>query len=38
MFGPPYAVGVFSIIWCILTIVGILWFFQFLRPKQENKV
>jgi hypothetical protein len=37
MFGQSYAVGVFSVIWCILTIVGILWFFQFLIPKKENK-
>ena len=38
MFGRTYAVGVFSIIWILLTIIGIFWFIQFLYPKQEDKV
>ena len=31
MFGHSYAVGIFSVIWCALTILGIIVFFRFLR-------
>ena len=38
MFGESYAVGLFTVIWCILSLLGIFLFFQFLSPKHENKV
>jgi hypothetical protein len=34
VFGRSYAVGVFSIIWGLLTLIGIVSFIRFLRPKQ----
>ena len=33
MFGRSYSVGVFSVIWCLLTVVGIFSFIQFLAQK-----
>ena len=36
-FGRTYSVGVFSVIWCLLTLVGILLFTQFLRPKRNDR-
>jgi hypothetical protein len=38
MFGQSYSVGVFSVIWCLLTLLGIFLFIQFLSPKGENGV
>jgi len=37
MFGHSYAVGLFTVIWCILTLLGIFLFFRFLRSKRENR-
>jgi len=37
MFGRTYSVGIFSIIWCLLTLVGILLFVQFFWPKQKDR-
>jgi hypothetical protein len=31
MFGPAYGVGVFTILWCLLTLIGISWFIRFVR-------
>jgi hypothetical protein len=36
-FGRAYSVGVFSVIWELLTLVGIFLFIQFLRPKYPDK-
>jgi hypothetical protein len=38
MFGRSYAVGVFSIIWGLLTLIGIVLFIQFLRPKRQDRI
>lgn len=38
MFGQSYSVGIFTVIWCILTVIGIFLFFRFLNPKHENRV
>jgi hypothetical protein len=38
MFGHSYSVGIFTVIWCILTLIGIFLFFRFLSPKYENRV
>ena len=38
MFGHSYSVGIFTVIWCILSLIGIFLFFRFLSPKQENRV
>ena len=37
VFGRTYAVGVFSIIWGLLTIIGTLLFIRFLNPKQKAR-
>jgi len=37
-FGRSYSVGVFSIIWMLLTLVGTISFIQFLRPKHKDKI
>jgi hypothetical protein len=37
MFGDSYSVGVFSVIWCLLTLIGILLFVQYLIPKDRNR-
>jgi hypothetical protein len=37
MFGRTYGVGVFSLIWILLTLIGIFSFIQFLIPKFENR-
>jgi hypothetical protein len=36
-FGRSYSVGVFSIIWMLLTLVGTFSFIQFLRPKHQDR-
>jgi hypothetical protein len=36
MFGRTYSVGIFSVTWCLLTIVGIFSFIKFLRPIQKD--
>jgi hypothetical protein len=33
MFGRSYAVGIFSVIWVLLTLIGTFLFFRFLNPK-----
>jgi hypothetical protein len=38
MFGRSYSVGVFSVIWILLTLIGIFLFIQFLRPKREDRI
>ena len=38
MFGHSYSVGLFTVIWCILSLFGIYLFFRFLSPKDENRV
>ena len=38
MFGHSYSVGIFTVSWCILSLIGVFLFFRFLSPKQENKV
>jgi len=37
-FGRRYSVGVFSVIWCSLTLIGVFSFFQFLRRKISNRI
>jgi hypothetical protein len=37
-FGRSYSVGVFSVIWMLLTLVGTFSFIQFLRPKGKDRV
>jgi hypothetical protein len=37
-FGRSYAVGVFSIIWGLLTLIGTVLFIRFLSPKQQNRI
>jgi len=37
MFGRAYAVGVFSVIWVLLTLIGTFLFIRFLSPKQEDR-
>jgi Domain of unknown function (DUF4184) len=36
-FGRTYSVGVFTILWCVLTLLGISWFLQFLRQPGSVK-
>lgn len=36
MFGESYAVGLFTVIWVTLSLVGIFLFFRFLRSRNEN--
>jgi hypothetical protein len=38
MFGRSYAVGVFSDMWVLLTLIGIFLFIRFLSPKQEDRI
>jgi len=38
MFGRSYAVGVFSIIWGLLTLIGTVSFIRFLNPKQKDGI
>ena len=38
MFGRSYDVGVFSIIWGLLTLIGTFLFIRFLSPKQEDRI
>jgi uncharacterized protein DUF4184 len=38
MFGHSYSVGIFTVIWSLLSIIGIFLFFRFLSPKHENRV
>ena len=38
MFGKSYSVGVFTIIWGLLSLLGVFWFVRFLIPKRKNKV
>ena len=38
MFGHSYAVGLFSVVWCILSIIGVVLFFRFLGSKHESRV
>ena len=38
MFGHSYSVGVFSVIWCILTLIGIFLFFRFFRQSYAKRV
>ena len=38
MFGRTYAVGVFSVIWSLLSLIGIFLFIQFLRPKRKDRI
>lgn len=35
LFGHSYAVGLHTVIWCILSIIGIFLFFRFLSQKNE---
>ena len=37
MFGRSYSVGVFTILWGALTLLGIASFIRFLRPKARNR-
>jgi hypothetical protein len=38
MFGQSYSVGVFTVIWGLLSLLGVFWFVRFLSAKRENKV
>ena len=38
VFGRSYAVGVFSVIWGLLSLTGIFLFIRFLSPKQKDKM
>jgi hypothetical protein len=38
VFGRSYAVGVFSIIWGLLTVIGTFSFIRFLSPKREDSI
>ncbi len=38
MFGRTHAVGIFSVIWMLLSVVGTFLFIQFLRPKRKGKI
>jgi hypothetical protein len=38
VFGRSYAVGVFSIIWGLLTLIGTFSFIRFLSPKREDRL
>jgi len=37
-FGRSYSVGVFSVIWVLLTLVGTFSFIQFLTPKHKDRI
>lgn len=36
MFGHSYSVGLFTVIWCILTLLGIFLFVRFLNSRPES--
>jgi len=38
VFGRTYSVGIFSIIWGLLTVIGTVLFIRFLRPKYKNRI
>jgi hypothetical protein len=38
LFGHSYTVGLFTVIWCILSLMGVFLFFRFLGSKHEDKV
>ena len=38
MFGRAYSVGIFSIIWGLLTVIGTYLFIRFLSPKQNDRL
>jgi hypothetical protein len=38
MFGRIYSVGIFSIIWGLLTVIGTFLFIRFLSPKQKDRI
>ncbi len=38
MFGRSYDVGIFSIIWGLLTLIGTFSFIRFLSPKREGRI
>jgi len=38
MFGKTYSVGPYTVIWCILTLLGIFLFFRFLIQKYKNRI
>lgn len=38
IFGHSYEVGIFTVSWCILSLIGVFLFFRFFTSKQENKV
>jgi hypothetical protein len=38
IFGHVYSVGFHSIIWFLLTVMGIFFFLQFISPKREDRV
>ena len=38
MFGHSYSVGIHTVIWCILSLIGIFLFFQFLSQEYKNRV
>lgn len=38
IFGHLYAVGSFTVMWVILTSIGIILFFRFLSPKYKNNM
>jgi uncharacterized protein DUF4184 len=37
-FGRTHSVGIFSVIWVSLTLIGIFSFIRFLSPKQEDRI
>jgi hypothetical protein len=37
MFGHSSSVGIFTVIWCILTLIGIFLFFRFFSSNNENR-
>lgn len=38
VFGHSYSVGVFTVLWCVLTLIGIFSFFRFLGSKHATKL
>ena len=38
MFGKSYSVGIFSVIWCVLTLLGTFLFIGFLNSKHKNRI
>jgi hypothetical protein len=37
MFGHSYSVGIFTVSWCILSLIGVFLFFRFLSPNRNTK-